>query len=474
MTHTQNHWTQIDPFDLIGITRDPIFLASMKAQHSEYYNEPAHPHIGLGRVRTREILTNLRRMIEDGEVTNTIGRSRRRALFELCRQKWGGIDWRLILTHDDYNYEGSTPISHDLRKAIAQASRSVPITAFNDGSRITFPIRTYRSRFDHSWRRSAGWRTNGLDRPLQYRSGQTSERRICWKGAEAREMFRVNGLVCRCETCGKIAASCGCEWVDGSWEKPRPMVVSGRSFLEYKSENIAMMGKEGLAVGVEIELRTVGRKHVAALEAYCESNRITRKPDGSNGVSLELCSSPMREDVSGEILLGLHRRLVETETYSGTGCGLHVHVDATTLGSSGLLRLLNLWREYGPNVWDAMPASRHDNQYCEASAYRTPPTSVELYGSTLEIDGWHDNRNRYVDLNLENLRTGRKTVEFRLFPSFADDQGLAASQYEEDLPLMEAAQLLSCVDVSRAFMAAAQTNDMARLERAIAALENNF
>jgi hypothetical protein len=464
----EHYWQAIHPFDLIQLTRDPIYLQKCKAYHPEYFNQPASPHIGLGRVRTKEILTNQHSMYMYA-VNNVLGRSRRRAFLEMMKARSWYINWRLILKHPDYSY--GEP-SHDLRKAIAQAARGDYGTIFTDGSSISFPVRTYGSRYDHEFRSQPYWDTSGR----RWRSDGSSERRITWKGAEAREMFRAAGLPCRCESCGNIAASCGCEWntEEGTWEKPRPMVISGRSFLEYKSEHIAMLGKEGLAVGVELELRTVGRRKISELDRFCESHRITRKPDGSNGVSLELCSSPMREDVSGEILLGLHRRLVETETYSGTGCGLHVHVDATTLGSGGLLRLLNLWRDYGTAVWSAMPISRYDNQYCERTDRKDLPDTVELYGSTLEIDGWRDNRNRYVDLNLENLRTGRKTVEFRLFPSFSDDDGLEANDYEEDLELITSDQMLSCVDVSRAFMAAAQTNDMARLERAIAALENNF
>ena len=372
---------------------------------------------------------------ERGYLLQYIYRAVRQMLFRFAaRQGYGSIDWRLILTHPDYAQGEPTQL---LRMRLAKYAKGTPAPSqrYPDGSSLRFPHRTYACRYH-------------------------GERRIEFRGELARTDIKESGLPCRCATCGEKAEDCNCEWYQGDWVRPRPMVESGISALSFYSEPVQMIGKEGRAVGVELELRTVGRYALDTLERYCSENLITRKSDGSNGVSIELATSPMREDVYVDVLCGLHSRLMQTHAYAGTGCGLHVHVDATSFDGSDVDRLISLWRTYGSDVWDAMPTARHDNQYCYATSNRTQPTRVELYGTCFELDGWEDYEvpysPRYVDMNLENLKSGRKTIEFRLFPAYSTDDGNDQSDHHVDLPLITEAQLLTCVDLSRAFLDAAQ------------------
>tara|TARA_E500000331_G_scaffold340804_1_gene372493 strand:+ start:150 stop:875 length:726 start_codon:yes stop_codon:yes gene_type:complete len=239
------------------------------------------------------------------------------------------------------------------------------------------------------------------------------------------------------------------------------------------NEPVIMKGSDGLAVGIELELSTVAKRGVDDLAYFCESNHITRKPDGSEGVSIELATSPMRSDVSARVLRDLWYHLKETEAAPSVGCGLHIHVDATGLTRDGVERLLSLWRAYGPRVWDALPYVRKGSTYCADTTDR-PTGEIEYYGTRFRRENGYDS-DRYVDLNLENLNGSRQTVEFRLFPAYADNpDALDSSDTHLDMPLLTHDQLTACVAVSRAFMSAAIAGESTQLEQAITDLERTF
>ena len=354
------------------------------------------------------------------------------------------VDWRLILTHSDY--DNADKNDRRLRIKLARAARGEDLK-FADGSKIFFV------------KRGLAWR-------------YADERRITWEGAGAREMMLNCNMPARCAHCGKKPQRCTCEWVyDGSglakWREPEPELVSGVSALEFKNEPIVMRGKQGLAVGVEWEVYSIGKPHLAELNQFCIDHGITRKYDGSNGVTLEFATSPMREDVSRDILANLWHRVNATKAEATVGCGLHIHVDGTGLGREELARLINLWQDYGPRVWSAMPEVRQSSPYCGDTTVRGKPNDVEYWGGHLEIDGWDNYYDRYVDMNLENMRSGRKTVEFRLFPAYSGSEGYEADDHEVALELVDKDLMLAYVELARAFVRAAITNDTAPLQRAI-------
>ncbi len=365
------------------------------------------------------------------------------------------FDWRLCLTHRDYAH--AKP-GRKLRAALAAAARGNDMRNYlPDGSTIGFTPRTYQGRF-------------------------AGDSRIVWTGADARDLMRVAGLNARCQTCNATADDCTCELDNGrhgTWVRPVPDRIEGVSALGLENQPVIMVGSVGLAVGIELELNTIARPNVDDLARFCCDHNITRKPDGSEGVSIELATSPMREDRSAVILSELWDRLRASDAAPSIGCGLHVHVDATGLTRDGAASLLLLWRTYGPRVWEALPGVRKSSTYCTDTTDR-PIGTIEYYGTRFNRDNGYDS-DRYVDLNVENLNGSRQTIEFRLFPAYAENpDGLDNSDTHLDLPLITHAQLEACVGVSRAFVRAAiepsPSSGMApaHLVNAIETLERNF
>jgi len=132
-----------------------------------------------------------------------------------------------------------------------------------------------------------------------------------------------------------------------------------------------------------------------------------------------------------------------------------------------------LWKDYGPQVWDALPDVRHNSEYCRNTTHYDH--EVEYYGNILTTGSSRAGLDRYVDLNLNNLKSYSKTVEFRLFPAYSDNpDGYTPSDTDCDVPLITEEQLLACVSVSREFVRAAITNDTDELENAIVTLERTF
>ena len=354
------------------------------------------------------------------------------------------VDWRLILTHPDYRF--SDIDDRRLRIKLAKAARGQDLN-FTDGSKIFFPKRTHLNRWD-------------------------GERRITWEGQAAREMMLNCKMPSRCEHCGKKPGDCVCEWVYNgngvaTWQEPAPELVSGVSALEFRNEPVVMQGKQGLAVGVEWEVYSIGKPHLAELHQFCIDHSITRKYDGSSGVTLEFATSPMREDVSRDVLANLWHHVQATKAEASVGCGIHIHVDGTGLGREELSRLITLWQTYGPRVWRNMPEVRQHSAYCHDTTHRGIPNDVEYYGNQLIIDGWDNYYDRYVDMNLENMRNTRKTVEFRLFPAYSGSEGYDNDDTEIALEIIDKDMLLSYVDLAREFVRAAITDDTAQLQQAI-------
>jgi hypothetical protein len=364
------------------------------------------------------------------------------------------VNWRLVLEHGDYRNRlrrADKAKVHDLRQELSRNARGW-LSQFTDGSSIHFVARTYDTRW-------------------------TNDLRLVFTGETARTLLRELDMPARCQNCAKSAHMCQCVWADenGSryWRAPLPPVREGQSALGMQSHSISMLGKEGLAVGVELELHTVPRKDVAQLAEFCVDNLITRKPDGSSGVAVELCTPPMRQEIATNVLTRLHELLRNNGAQASLGCGMHVHVDGTGLDRLAVSRLLTLWKNYGPQVWDAMPDVRHSSDYCRNTTHYDH--EVEYYGNVLTTGIDRAGLDRYVDLNLQNLRSYSKTVEFRLFPAYSDNpDGYDYNDTDFDVPLITEEQMLACVAVSREFVRAAITNDTDELENAIVNLERTF
>ena len=364
------------------------------------------------------------------------------------------INWRLVLDHPDYKNRlrrADNAKVNNLRSELSRNARGW-LSQFNDGSSIHFVARTY----DNRWQ---------------------NDMRIVFHGEQARTLLRELDMPSRCQNCAKSPHICQCEWVqadgDRYWRAPLPPVRPGQTALEFRSHNISMLGKVGLAVGVELELHTVTRKDVAQLAEFCVDNLITRKPDGSNGVAVELCTPPMRQEIATDVLTRLHQLLRNNGAQASIGCGMHVHVDGTGLDRLAVSRLLTLWKDYGPQVWDALPDVRHSSDYCRNTTHLDH--DVEYYGNVLTTGPARAGLDRYVDLNLQNLKSYSKTVEFRLFPAYSSNPDeYDSSDTDYDVPLITEEQMLSCVAVAREFVRAAITNDTDELENAIVKLERTF
>jgi hypothetical protein len=94
-------------------------------------------------------------------------------------------------------------------------------------------------------------------------------------------------------------------------------------------------------------------------------------------------------------------------------CGLHVHVGAAHLSTSEIVTLINEFRCY-ERVLFALNGSkaqdRYTNRYCKNSA---------MWAGNPQTD-------RYQSLNLTNLMSSKKTVEFRLGAGTLDVEAILA------------------------------------------------